>query len=147
MPLEDQAKYSGRGRGDYPAIPAAIFGALTEFFRQKLGRDETAKIVEAINDKASQARLKLKRKGDSTHHPRKKCKVESRGTSGLDEGKSDEDHSGSDREEDPGTDSDSDSDSGSGSGSDHDQHDGGDEGESGDWGVVLYRVERCHICV
>ena len=63
VPIEDQAQYSGRGRGKHDAVPSEVLGAMREFFRQKLGRDESAKIIEAINDKGSQARFKLKRKG------------------------------------------------------------------------------------
>lgn len=69
VPVEKQALYSGRGRGKNDAVPKEVFGAMKEFFRQKLGRDESAKIVESINDKASQARLKLRRRHISKEEP------------------------------------------------------------------------------
>jgi hypothetical protein len=45
---------------------------LIDFFRHKLGHDVTARIVEAINDKGTQARSGLKRKREGKQGPRRK---------------------------------------------------------------------------
>ena len=85
---EDQAKYSGKGKGDFEAVPHPIFSAmkgsfsfhffflsfvvigaisfflwfvLEDFFQAKWGADHSVLITECINEKACQARSAKKR--------------------------------------------------------------------------------------
>ena len=62
---EDQAQWSGKGRGKYSRVPEEIFNSMRSFFRARLKRDPSTLIVEAINEKGAQARLDLKRRRQS----------------------------------------------------------------------------------
>ena len=68
VPREHQARYSGRGRGKYTQVPTEIFEAMRDFFNKRLGADTSPLLVEAINQKAAQARHDLKEKAKSGGH-------------------------------------------------------------------------------
>ena len=59
---EDQARWSGKGRGKFVPVPDEIFVPMKNFFRARFKRDPSKIIVEAINEKGAQARLDLKRR-------------------------------------------------------------------------------------
>jgi len=48
---DEQAKYSGKGKGKFKPVPEEIFGAMADFFTNKMKANATVQLVEIINAK------------------------------------------------------------------------------------------------
>ena len=94
----------------------------TEFFKAKIGHSETARIVEAINDKGSQARLKRKRDQEAERLKKAKFRKISRGEDARHSGNETEEGSDNGKDEDE-EDEDEDKDKDNGKDNDNDRRD------------------------